>query len=128
MDMSELEKKRDSIQKEMLTIGEMLNGTLSLRYRKCGSTSCSCFAKGHPGHGPHYSLSYHDATGKLLVRNLSTLPEKLTVEKQINNYHRYKELHKQFVAVHTAICLLRNSQTGAEHDTEKVKKNSKKKY
>ena len=128
MELSELEKKRDSIQKEMLSVGEMLNGTLSIRYRKCGSTKCRCHDKGHPGHGPHYSLSYHDTTGKLFVRNLTAGPDKLMVEKQITNYHHYKELHKQFVEVNSAICLLRNSQARVEHDTEKVKKNSKKKY
>ncbi len=125
MELSELEKNREVIQKEMLSIGEMLNGTLSTRFQKCGKKNCTCTKKGHPGHGPFYSLSYHDYHDKLTVKNFQPGQILEHVKQQIANYHRYKELQKQYVMVNTAICVEQNAQQKNQNTDDEVKKNSK---
>lgn len=126
MELLELEKERENLQKELLSIGEILNGTLSVRFQKCGKPNCACKKKGHPGHGPHHSLSYYDASGKMVVRNYQPGTQLERIKQQIANYHQYKELNKKYIEVSTAITFIRNTQITTADSEEVVKKNSKK--
>ncbi|MBI5418029.1 hypothetical protein HZA55_08825 [Candidatus Poribacteria bacterium] len=42
MELFELEKKREMLLKKIQNLGDMRNGSLSVRYQKCSKTPCVC--------------------------------------------------------------------------------------
>jgi len=68
MNLSELEKEREKILKEIHQLGDMRSGSLSVRYQQCSKSPCVCHEPGHPGHGPIYSFSTL-VNGKTKIKN-----------------------------------------------------------
>ena len=120
-DLDALVLRRDQLKSQLAQIGEMRPGSLVARFRKCGKSSCHCAKKGAPAHGPCYSLT-HPVAGKTVTR---IIPAGSAVEQtrhQLDEYHRFRELVQQLVAVSEQICdwQLRHPQPEAQA----VKKNS----
>ena len=62
MSMNERERKR-LIQKIEQLVPQVLWGSLSETYRRCGNRNCRCHSGG-PKHGPHVYVSYRGPAGK----------------------------------------------------------------
>jgi hypothetical protein len=120
-DLDALALRRDQLKFQRSQIGEMRPGSLVARFRKCGKASCHCAKKGAQGHGPSYSLT-HPVAGKTVTRIIPAGPAVEQTRHQLEEYHRFRELVQQLVAVSEQICdwQLRHSQP----ETEPVKKNS----
>ena len=117
-DLNTLLLQRDQLKAELAAIGEMRPGSLVPRFRKCGKPSCHCAKKGARGHGPSYSLT-HAVSGKTFTH---VIPAGDAVERtraQLQEYHRFRQLVQQLVAVSEQICDLQLKQA----EEQPVKKN-----
>jgi hypothetical protein len=57
-------EKRAELLRELQRLGrQILFGTLSQTYRRCGQPTCACH-HGGAKHGPHLQISYRSETGK----------------------------------------------------------------
>lgn len=119
-DLEALLQQRDQLKSELAAIGDMRPGSLVSRFRKCGKRSCHCAKKGAQGHGPSFSLT-HAVRGKTVTH---VIPAGAAVEQtreQLAEYHRFRGLVQQLIAVSEQICDLQLRQT--EPSGERVKKN-----
>ena len=128
MSLAELQKRRIELQLSMNDIGIMRSGSLSIRYQKCGKAKCICKSKGHPGHGQIYSYSIKDErTNKTLIRNYQPGPKLDKLNKELENYHRYKELNKEYILINNEICKATETDNNKQVIEKELKKNSLKK-
>jgi hypothetical protein len=120
-DLTSLRLKRDQLTTAIAQIGDMRPGSLVARFRKCGKTSCHCTKKGAKGHGPSYSLT-HPVAGKTITRIIPAGPAVEVTQEQVAEYHRFRDLVQELIAVSEQICdlQLRQPPTSA---ADSVKKN-----
>ncbi len=98
-----LQLKRDQLKARLAEMGDMRPGSLVERFRKCGKPACHCAQKEARGHGPCYSLT-HAVEGKTVTR---VIPKGVAVEhtrQQIAEYHRFRDLVRELIAVSVQIC------------------------
>ncbi len=108
-DLDALRQQREQLKTQLATIGDMRPGSLVARYRKCGKASCRCAKKGAPGHGPSYSLT-HAVKGKTITNVIPVGPAVEHAHQQIDEFHRFRQLVQQLVAVSEQICDLQLRQ------------------
>ncbi len=123
MELSELEKKRDELFEKVQNLGDMRNGSLSVRYQRCSKTPCVCDNPKHPGHGPIYSFSTI-VNGKTKIKNYKLGPELDKLLKEIENYQTFKQLSQDLISISNKICDLR--PVSEIKDNEKLEKLKKK--
>ena len=119
-DLEALLRQRDQLKTQLAAIGDMRPGSLVSRFRKCGKPSCRCAKTGAQGHGPSYSLT-HAVAGKTVTH---VIPSGTAVERtreQLGEYHRFRQLIQQLIAVSEQICDLELRRSNPRD--EGVKKN-----
>ena len=119
-----LQLKRDQIKAQLAQIGDMRPGSLVERYRKCGKPFRHCAQRDARGHGPSYFLT-HAVRGKTIIR---VIPRGAAVERtraQIAEYHRFRGLIRQSVAVSEQICEAERQPTPADVESENKKKRAR---
>ncbi len=102
--IEQLESKRNSLLKQFADITEFRPGSLSPYFRKCGKPSCHCAqedASGHPG----WQLS-RKVNAKSVSRGIPAHALEAT-RKQIEHYHGFKDLVRDFIEVNESLCDLR---------------------
>ena len=57
-----LENRRSAIFRQRLALGDFRQGSITTTQGSCGKPSCRCHQSGHPGHGPHWRLTYKFAS------------------------------------------------------------------
>lgn len=118
-DIETLVRKRDELKTQLAEVGDLRPGSLVPRFRKCGKACCRCAKKNDPGHGPSYSLT-HAVAGKTVTR---VIPAGAAVEqtrRDIEEYHRFRSLVQEFIAVSEQICDMQLRQPPSEkQDTKK---------
>ncbi|MDA8065830.1 MAG: hypothetical protein M0031_10080 [Thermaerobacter sp.] len=119
-DFDRLHAQRAQLYQELAKTGDFRRGSIHANYRRCGKPSCACSQPGHPGHGPQHLLTVSQ-NGKSVAKNLRPGSELELVEKQVANYHRFRELTQQIVEVNEKICdtKLKMSQAEAEASAKK---------
>jgi hypothetical protein len=112
-DLDALRRQRDELKTAIARVGDMRPGSLVARFRKCGKPTCHCAKKGAQGHGPSFSVT-HPVAGKTVTR---IIPAGAAVERtreQLAEYHRYRHLSQQLIAVSEQICDLQLRQSAPE--------------
>ena len=101
-ELSELRRKRRTVQDQLAALGDLRPGSLTPRYRKCGKPTCHCAAEGDPGHGPSWSLTWA-VEGKTRTR---IIPAEAVEETraQIAEYRRARTLTRELFEVGTVMC------------------------
>jgi hypothetical protein len=122
--LQSLEARRDQVKQEILALGDLRPGSLTQFYRKCGKPSCACAREGGPRHGPAFQVTWKSEHQKTLAQSIPE-PFLESTRKQIDEYHRFRTLSKELVAVNEQICRLRIDQV-REQSSESVKKNTRK--
>ncbi|MBV9396340.1 MAG: hypothetical protein JO062_00060 [Bryobacterales bacterium] len=119
-DLEALLQQRDQLKSQLAAIGDMRPGSLVPRYRKCGKASCHCAKKGAQGHGPSYSLT-HAVKGKTVTNVIPAGPAVERTQQHLDEYHRFRQLVQQLIAVSEQICdlQLRQPQKSQEQDNKK---------
>ena len=121
VDLASLRLKREQLTTAIAQIGDMRPGSLVARFRKCGKASCHCARKGAKGHGPSYSLT-HPVAGKTITHVIPAGSAVEVTQRQLDEYHRFRELVQELIRVSEQICELQLRQpVTAERDD--VKKN-----
>ncbi len=117
-DLDTLLLQRDRLKMELAAVGDMRPGSLVPRFRKCGKASCRCAKKSAQGHGPSFSLT-RAVSGKTVTHVIPAGEAVDRTRAQLNEYHRFRNLVQQLIAVSEQICDLQIKQA----DAQPVKKN-----
>lgn len=126
--LPQLEQRRQQLYRELENLGDFRPGLISVRYRKCGKVNCACAQEGRVGHGPQYLWNTTQG-GKSRAQNLRLGPELEKASHEVETYHRFTALCRQWVEVNEQICQLRPIPEISEAvELEQLKKKLQRKY
>lgn len=104
--LEELEQKRSGLYQQMQALGDFRPGTISVNFRKCGKSNCSCAQPGHPGHGPQY-LWNTTSGGRSRAQNLQLGPQLARARRELENHQAFLRLCRELVEINEKICMVR---------------------
>lgn len=92
---SAAQRRIETIQAELATLGPLRPGSLSQQYNVCGNPTCRCKADPPQKHGPYYQLSYtwHGRSRTEFVRR----DDLAAVKAQLRNYERLRTLIDEWI-------------------------------
>jgi len=92
---SAVQRRIETIQAELATLGRLRPGSLSQQYNVCGNPTCRCKADPPQKHGPYYQLSYtwHGRSRSEFVRR----DDLAAVKEQLRNYERLRTLIDEWI-------------------------------
>ena len=101
-----LEDRRAAIQSQISQLGDMRSGSITGTGGRCGNPNCHCHGAGDPGHGPYYRLT-HKVDGKTITQTFATPASLAKAQREVAEYHRFRELGSQLLDVNEQIGGLR---------------------
>ena len=101
-----LEGQRSAIQREISQLDDMRSGSITTTGGRCGNPRCHCRKKDDPGHGPFYRLT-RKVDGKTVTETFSNPAALRKAEREVAEYHRFRDLSRNLLAVNEKICLAR---------------------
>jgi hypothetical protein len=107
-----LERQRAEILEQMQALGDMRRGSVVEQYLKCGKTPCCCKVAGHPGHGPYFAYT-RKVQGKTQTRQLRPGPALAKLTREVETFHRFRQLCNQLLGINERLCDLRPLGAGA---------------
>src|SRR2546422_9395280 len=102
----ELERRRADIVQKIAGLGDLRPGSITTTQGKCGKPTCHCAEAEHPGHGPHWRLTYK-AEGRTHTQSLPSAQGRKKGETEGAEFRRFQELKPEFVEVNNAVFQLR---------------------
>lgn len=117
----DLELRRADIVQKIAALGDLRPGSITTTQGKCGKPTCHCVEADHPGHGPHWRLTYK-SDGRTRTQSLPSARERQKVEAEVAEFRRFQQLNRQFVEVNTAICQLRSVESVAPEEKKRPKR------
>jgi hypothetical protein len=84
----------------------MRSGSITGTGGHCGNPNCHCHRTGDPGHGPYYRLT-RKVNGKTVTEMFSSPAGLAKAQREVAEYHRFRELSAQLLEVNEQICGLR---------------------
>ena len=121
----ELERRRADIVQKIAGLGDLRPGSITTTQGKCGKPTCHCAEAEHPGHGPHWRLTYK-AEGRTHTQSLPSAQERQKAEAEVAEFRRFQQLNRDFVEVNTAICQLRSVESVAPEEKKRRKPSKRK--
>ena len=117
--LDELAEKKEVVLEKIAKLAPFRPGSLEHVYRKCGKPSCHCAQPGARGHGPVWIL-----TRKVNGKSVGKVIKEEAVEStkaQIQHYHQFQELIREYVETNVKICdkLLEQPKTEGLTEAEK---------
>lgn len=90
-----LERRIDTIKRQIVALGRLRPGTLSQQYNVCGTPVCRCKADPPQKHGPYHQLSYtwRRKSRTHFVRE-DDLPQ---IQREVANYERLRTLVGEWI-------------------------------
>ena len=123
--LDRLESRRAQLLQELITIGDMRQGTISENYRKCGKPRCRCADPDHPGHGPYYAFT-RKVAGRTKTTNLRPGPQLDKLRSEVAEYQRFRGLCRDLVKLNEEICVSRPvAEEGAASDASESRGNKR---
>ncbi len=101
-----LEQQRTYIANRIAALGDLRCGSITSTTGRCGKPTCRCHQPNEPGHGPNLRLTYKVA-GKTVTESLPDQAAMRKAEKEIAEFRKLQNLHKEFVEVNAQICQMR---------------------
>ena len=98
-----LEAQRAAIQRQISQLGDMRSGSISTTGGRCGNPRCHCHQKDDPGHGPFYRLT-RKVNGKTVTETFATPAALRKAEREVAEYHRFRDLGQDLLEVNEKIC------------------------
>lgn len=102
----DLEGRRATIQSQIAQLGDMRSGSITGTGGRCGNPNCHCHRSGDPGHGPYHRLT-RKVDGKTVTETLSSPASLTKAQREVAEYHRFRELGGRLLNVNEQICGLR---------------------
>jgi hypothetical protein len=106
--LESLEQQRASIANQIAALGDLRAGSLTSTSGRCGKANCHCHQPKDPGHGPNLRLTYK-VGGKTVTESLSDQAAARKVEREIAEFRKLQDLHREFVEINSQICQIRPS-------------------
>jgi hypothetical protein len=101
-----LEQQRSQVLTEILGLGDFRSGSITAISGRCGKPNCHCHQSGQPGHGPNYRLT-RKLDGKTVTETFSSPAELRKAQREVEAFHRFRELSRQLLDINEKICRLR---------------------
>jgi hypothetical protein len=98
-----LEDRRAAIRSQISQLGDMRSGSITGTGGRCGNPHCHCHGAGDPGHGPYYRLT-RKVDGKTITQTFATPASLAKAQREVAEYHRFRELGSQLLDVNEPIC------------------------
>lgn len=123
--LTELERKRSKVLDEIAQLGDLRRGSITATSGTCGKANCHCHDPAHPGHGPTYRLTYK-MEGKTVSEYFATAAALQKAQREVAEYHRFRQLGQSLVGVNEQICRQRPvGEEGLAAEEKKRPKRSK---
>src|SRR6516225_2006613 len=119
-----LEVQRGAIQRQIARVGDMRAGSITTTGGRCGNSRCHCHEKDDPGHGPFYRLT-RKVDGKTVTETFSIPAALRKAQNEIAEYHRFRELSRDLLAVNEKICRARPLEDTLTPEEKKRPRRSK---
>lgn len=100
-----LEKRIETVKRELLRLGDLRPGSLSRQYNVCGKAGCRCKASPPEKHGPYYQLSY-TRDGKSTTRFVRPR-QRRRIERELANHARLRKLVDRWITLALRLSELR---------------------
>ena len=122
-----LEQRRINITNQIAALGDLRCGSITSTSGRCGKPNCHCHQPKDPGHGPNLRLTFK-INGKTVTESLPDQPATRKAEREIAEFRKLQDLHKELIEVNAQICQLRPSEPDVLSPEEKKRrKRSKRK-
>ena len=92
----------------------------------CGKPNCRCHQPNQPGHGPNVRLT-RKVDGKTITETFATPAELHKAQREVEAYHRFRELAAQLLEINEKICRARPVEQELTPQKKKRQKSSSKK-
>jgi hypothetical protein len=99
----------------------MRSGSITGTGGHCGNPNCHCRRSGDPGHGPYYRLT-RKKDGKTVTETFPSPASLAKAQREVAEYHRFRELSGQLLEVNEQICELRPVEEAAASAQEKKRR------
>lgn len=119
--LADLEGRRANVQAQIAQLGDMRSGSITGTGGRCGYANCHCHRAGDPGHGPYYRLT-RKVDGKTVTETFFSPPSLAKAQREVAEYHRFRELSGQLLEVNERICGLRPVEEEAPNAREKKRR------
>jgi hypothetical protein len=118
-----LEQQRSQVLTEILALGDFRSGSITAISGRCGKPNCHCHQSGQPGHGPNYRLT-RKVDGKTVSETFSSPAELRKAQREVEAFHRFRELSRQLLGINEKICRLRPVEETLTPQEKKRRKRS----
>lgn len=118
-----LEQHRSSLLARILELGDFRSGSITAIQGRCGKSNCHCHLPNHPGHGPNSRLT-RKVGGKTITETFSSAAELHKAEREVEAFHRFRQLSQQLLEVNEKICRARPVQDALTPEEKKRPKPS----
>ena len=119
--LADLEGRRANVQAQMAQLGDMRSGSITGTGGRCGYANCQCRRADDPGHGPYYRLT-RKVDGKTVTETFFSPASLAKAQREVAEYHRFRELSGQLLEVNERICELRPVEEEAPSTQEKKRR------
>ena len=121
-----LEQLRSGILSQILDLGDFRSGSVTAIQGRCGKANCHCHQAGQTGHGPNFRLT-RKVNGKTVSESFSSAAELRKAQREVETFHRFRQLSQQLLEVNEKICHLRPVEETMTPEEKKRPKRSGKK-
>ena len=119
--LESLEQQRANIANQIAALGDLRCGSITSTTGRCGKPNCHCHQPKDPGHGPNLRLTFK-VNGKTVTQSLPDQSATRKAEREIAEFRKLQNLHKEFIEVNTQICQMRPSQPDVFSPEEKKRR------
>ena len=124
--LSALEQDRSAVLRQISQLGDLRPGSIVGLMGRCSKPNCHCARPNDPGHGPHFRLT-RKVKGKTVAETLSDAAALRKAQREVAEYHRFRQLSQQLVEVNAKICGLRPVEETLTPEEKKRRPRSSKK-
>jgi hypothetical protein len=121
-----LEKQRADVLAQILELGDFRSGSVTAISGRCGKPSCRCHQPNQPAHGPNFRLT-RKVKGKTVSETFSSTAELRKAQREVEAFHRFRELSQQLLEVNEKICQARPVEESLTPQEKKLRRRSNKK-
>jgi len=104
--LATLEERRSALQNQLVELGDFRAGSITGTGGRCGNPGCHCHRANDPGHGPYYRLT-RKVKGRTVTETFSTEAALRKAQREVEEYHRFRQLSQELLDLNEQICRLR---------------------
>lgn len=124
--LADLEQQRCAVLAQIVELGDFRSGSITAVSGRCGKPNCRCHLPNQPGHGPNLRLT-RKVEGKTVSETFSTAAELRKAQREVEAYHRFRQLGQELLEVNERICRARPVEDALPPQEKKRPKRSARK-